>query len=270
MSQTTFYRRASGTAKEATDALFARYPKAHLLSFETKRADATTAKLAKVKKGELIYEATIHLGEFPPEGGEEGGDEAPEPKEEKKPKPEGGGEESDDSDDGGGDAPDFGGDEDGGDVDPFGAPKMKPEEQIAHALDKIVHLLTTLVGGDAGGPPGGGLDVPDIGAPPKGGPGLPPPPHGGPGAGPPPPAAPKAPMGGPAFAHYNPNLAEVVAIRPSDVGNKAIIAEAREVFPTHKVARIQRTGSAILNDGKQKKQVNLAENNIVVVTLTKE
>ena len=58
MSQQTFYKRAAGTtSKEALDALFSRYPSATLVNFETKKADAKTAKLASVRRGEAIYEA---------------------------------------------------------------------------------------------------------------------------------------------------------------------------------------------------------------------
>ena len=253
----TFYKRASVSSKKALDSLFARYPKATLVSFETKKADRETARAASVKVGDLIYEATIRLAEFPPseEGGEE---EAPEPKEEKD---EGGDEAPDD------DAPEF--DDKAEGEEGLGAPKkMNPQEETNHLLKQILDAIK------GGGAPGGDLDLPDVGAPPKGGT-LPPPhpagpPKGGPGmsGGPlPPPAPPKAPMGGPAFSHYDPQQNEIVTIRrqANEKGNKGLIEEAAETFPTHKVARIQRTGSAVLNG----KQYNLRDNNIAVVTLVR-
>ena len=262
----TFYKRANGSAKKALDELLGRYPDASHIEFNVKTATKETAPLARVKVGEKIFEATVHVGEF---GEEEGGDEGEEPKSEPKPKKKEEGSDpdldgdSDGDDDGDGDGPpSFGDDGDG-----LGAPKMKPEEQMVHLLTQILHALQG--GGAPHGAPGPDLmGGPPPPKPPMGAP-KPPGPGGPPGAGgPPPPVAPKAPMAGPAFSHYNPDQSEIVTIRrgATEVGNKALIAEAAEAFPTHKVAKIQRTGSARLNG----KQYNLPENKIAVVTLVRK
>jgi hypothetical protein len=257
MSERTFTKRANGvTRREALAELFARYPKAKLVDFEEQ----------KTNQG-LVFEATLKSAEFGEDDGGEGGEPDAEPKPKPKKKEEG------DAPD-----PDSDGDEDGdddsdGDGPPLpgldgGLPKPKPEEQMLHVLEQILHTLQSQSGGGPGGHLGPeGPPLPDIGAPPKGGQ-LPPPKPGGPGPGAPPPVPPKAPMGGPAFSHYNSDSPEIVTIRrdATEVGNKAMIAEARKVFPTHKVARIQRTGKAVLNG----KTYDLPKNKIAVIHLVKE
>ena len=183
---------------------------------------------------------------------------------------------SDDSSDSSDNAPDFGasGDGEGGEK-----PKaLKGDDGIIHLLTEILHALKGGAGPGAdplGGPEAGGpiTDLPDLGAPDKGE-GLPAP--GGPmGAGPggpalPPPVKPKAPLGGPAFAKVNPSTKVVHAVR-SDVApgvkTAAIVAEAEANFPTHKVAKVQRRGSAIINESKVD---DLVAAGLAVVTLVKK
>lgn len=271
MNTQTFYRKANVDSTKAKKDLRAKFPKGTLVSFETKAASADEAKAARVDEGDLIYEATVRLAEFPPadDGGEEK-KEAPEPKEESEPKDDGGDSESDDggSDDG---PPEFGS-EAGGD-DGLGEPKkMSPEEETVHLLHQILDVLKGGGGLGPGGPgdlgPDAGLDLPDVGAPPKGG-GLPPP-----GAPPtkaplPPPVKPKAPMGGPAFSHYNPDVSSFTSIvrTASSMDNKQIIEEAAQVYPTHKVAKIQRSDIVTVADGRK---FDCKKNDIAAVTLVRK
>lgn len=276
----TLYRKANVTAAEATTSIFKRFPNVELVSFTKKEANAEEAKAARAKEGDLVYEATIRVAEFPPEGGDDSSSDegSEEPKEEKKdeaPKEESGSDSDDSKDSDGdsdGDGDEFG--EKGGD-DPLGAEpkKLSPDEEIVHLLTQILHALKG--GGGPMGHPGGpelGGDLPDIGAPGKGEE-LPPPPggpHGGPGApgagGPPlpPPVKEKAPIGTGAFASVT-GKAEVTMVREDagTVGNKQILAEAAEHAPGHRVAKIQRTGIAQIGDDL----IDLAEAKLALVTL---
>lgn len=280
----TLYRKANVSAAEATTSIFKRFPNVELVSFKKKEANAEEAKAARAQKGDLVYEATIRVAEFPPEGesddkGDEGGD-APEPKAEKK-------EESHEDSDSGSD-PDNDGDDDSSpegdsDHDFAGAPgehgaepkKLSPEEQVVHLLQQI---LDALKGGGPmghggpkppmGGPEMGG-DLPDIGAPGKGdldgGMGGPPGAGGPPGKAPlPPPVKEKAPIGAGAFAHVT-GRSEVTMVREDagEIGNKGIIAEAATYAPQHRVAKIQRTGIAQIGDDL----IDLAEAGKALVTL---
>lgn len=277
----TLYRKANVSAAEATTSIFKRFPNVELVSFTKKEANAQEAKAARAKEGDLVYEATIRVAEFPPEGGDdkaEGGD-APEPKEEKAPK-----EESDSDPDNDGDddsSPEGDSDHDFAGKDEGGLPgaepkKLSPEEQVVHLLQQILDAVKG--GGEMGhhgpkpphGGPEMGADLPDIGAP-GAGEELPPPggPHGGPG-GPgagaplPPPVKEKAPIGAGAFAHVA-DRKEVTMVRDDagEASNKAIIAEAATHAPNHRVARIQRTGIAQIGDDL----IDLAEANKALVTL---
>lgn len=283
----TLYRKANVTAAEATTSIFKRFPNVELVSFKKKEANAEEAKAARAKEGDLVYEATIRVAEFPPEGGDDSSsDEGSEPKEEKKdkaPKEESGSDPDNDGDDDsspeGDTDDDFAGKDEGGD-DPFGAEpkKLSPEEQIIHLLTQLLHAVQGGGGmGHGPKPPHGGPemggDLPDIGAPGKGEE-LPPPPGGpgaggpgGPGAGGPPlppPVKEKAPIGAGAFAHVT-GRTEVTMVREDsgEVSNKAIIAEAAEHAPAHRVSKIQRTGLAQIGDDL----IDLAEAKLALVTL---
>lgn len=275
----TLYRKANVSAAEATTSIFKRFPNVELVSFKKKEANAEEAKAARAKKGDLVYEATIRVAEFPPEGGDDSSsDEGSEPKEEKKdkaPKEESGSDPDNDGDDDsspeGDTDDDFAGKDEDGD-DPFGAEpkKLSPEEQILHVLTQILHALKGGGGPMGHGGPEMGGDLPDIGAPGKGEE-LPPPPggpHGGPpGAGGPPlppPVKEKAPIGAGAFAHVT-GRTEVTMVREDagEISNKAIIAEAAEHAPAHRVSKIQRTGLAQIGDDL----IDLAEAKLALVTL---
>ena len=273
----TLYRKANVSAAEATTSIFKRFPNVELVSFTKKEANAQEAMAARAKEGDLVYEATIRVAEFPPEGGDDKGDEggdAPEPKKEEAPK-----EESDsdsDDNDSGDSAPsgdDFGDKPEGGEhgMEPK---KLSPEEQVVHLLQQILdalkgggmgHPKPPHGGPDMGGPEMGG-DLPDIGAPGKdemgGGLGGP---AGPPGGKPlPPPVKEKAPIGAGAFAHVT-GRSEVTMVREDagEIGNKGIIAEAATYAPQHRVAKIQRTGIAQVGDDL----IDLAEANKALVTL---
>ena len=261
----TFYRKANVPSADAITALTSRYPKAQLVSFETRKAaSASEAASASVKIGEQIYVATVRVAEFPPV--EDSGEEKPEA-----PKPEGsdeGDSEKSESDDSEGDNPFAGGDEDGeGGDKPV---KQDKEDILIHLLTEIVHALKGGAGGPEGPPGAGGpgdLDLPDVGAPPAGGPGLPPP--GGPGGKPPlpPPIKEKSPVGVGAFASVaSMSEAHLVRADANEIGNKALIKEVEEFAPGKRVARIQRTGSAKINGNV----VNLPDANVAVVTLVRK
>lgn len=274
----TLYRKANVSAAEATTSIFKRFPNVELVSFKKKEANAEEAKAARAKKGDLVYEATIRVAEFPPEGGDDSSsDEGSEPKEEKKdkaPKEESGSDPDNDGDDDsspeGDTDDDFAGKDEDGD-DPFGAEpkKLSPEEQILHVLTQILHALKGGGGPMGHGGPEMGGDLPDIGAPGKGdldgGMGGPPGAGGPPGKAPlPPPVKEKAPIGAGAFAHVT-GRSEVTMVREDagEIGNKGIIAEAATYAPQHRVAKIQRTGIAQIGDDL----IDLAEAGKALVTL---
>lgn len=280
MTNTTFYRKANVSRADAAKSLLAKFPDADF-ELRKKKANAEEARLAGVKVGDLVFEASIRTSEFPPsddDGSEESSDDAPAPKaddssDDSAPKSDSDSDDSDSSD-----APDFGGSED----DDAGLPEEKPlkgDDGIITLLQEIKDLLGSGAGpagpgDDLGADPGMGADplgdpgaVPDIGAPDQGE-GLPAPLPGGP-AGPaplPPPVKPKSPVGVGAFAHYDAREAQITVVRQNttgQVGNKEIISEAAEFFPTHAVAQIKRTGSAVVNGH----ETNLPESKIAVVTL---
>lgn len=285
MATTTFFRKANVSQAEATASLFKRFPNVDLVSFEKKAATAEEAASAGVKEGDLVFAATIRTAEFPPAG--DGGDDSSSekedaPSEDSAPAPKSDGGDSDDSSDsedsssssdseGDDKGNPFGGDSEGEGAKPK---ELKGEELTNHLLKQILDALHSLSGGGLGGPGGpGDLDLPDVGAPGQGDT-LPPPagPHAGPG-GPatkaplPPPVKEKSPVGVGAFAHVA-GKAEIHMVRADagEVNNRAIIAEAAEHAPTHMVAKIQRTGSAVVNG----QTVNLAERGIALVTLVKK
>lgn len=266
MTSQKIYRKADISTAEARESLKRAYPGAKIAGLEIVVADDEASKAARVKVGSLVYEATVHVADFPPDAnvGGSGSDDAPEPPK----KDDGGDDSSDDSDSGddsdgddGGDAKPnpFGDKSDGGDD----SGKGDVEHQILHVLTELLHAVKggsplgdPGAGPDLGGPVPPGGDLPDIGAPPAGGPPLPPP------------VKAKSPVGGPAFAHYDNSKNEFTVLRrdASELGNKAMISEAAELYPTHKVARIQRTGSAKLNGI----EVNLPAQNFAVVTLIRQ
>jgi len=264
MKTETFYRKANVSKAEAVQELMDRFPNAKVENIEVKEASAEEARTARAKEGDLVFEATVKMAEFPPvekekEEGAPPEEEAPEAPEEPSES-----EESEDSEDSGDseapDVPDFaGGDEDEGD-------KMSPEEETNHLLKQILDALQHGGGPDDLGPPvDDGLGLPDIGAPPQGE-GLGGPPQKAPL---PPPVKKAPPMGGPSFAKFNPNTNTVTLVRQDvdgQVGNTDLITEAAKLWPTHKVARIRRSGVAEINGSK----VNLPENKLAVVTLEKK
>jgi len=284
MTTTTFYRKANVSRADAAKSLLTRYPNADLVSLKAKKADAEEALAAGVKVGDQVFAATIRVSEFPPSDDSDSSD-TEEPSDDAPPSDSPPADDSSSDDDSSDSpAPDFG----DGDSD---ADDLGGEEKPLKGDDGIIQLLQQLLdvvkgggglGPDAGpddlgpdpmgGDPGMGGDplgdpgaVPDIGAPPQGG-GLPAP--GGPAGGPPlpPPVKPKSGIGVGAFAHYNSKQAEITVVRQNttgSVGNKEIIAEARQFYPTHTVAKIRRTGSAVVNG----QDTNLPESKIAVVTL---
>lgn len=275
MATQTFYRAANVSSAEATTSLFRRFPKAELIGFEKKVANANEAKSAGVTEGELVYAATVRVAEFP--SADDAGDDTSEPKSDKAPPAHNS--DSDPDDDGDDDSStkddsdsdhDFSGKDKGegeGDGGEGAKPKkLSPDEQIVHLLTQILDALKG--GGAPGDPMGdpGDLDLPDVGAPDQGE-GLPPAPGmgGPPGKAPlPPPVKEKGPVGVGAFAHVA-GKAEISMVRADagEVNNSAIITEASTYAPTHRVAKIQRTGYATLNG----EEVYLPEARLAVVTL---
>lgn len=270
METLKIYRKADISTAEARKTIKRQYKGSKIASVEVVPADADAARSAHVKVGDLVYEAVVHVAEFPPSGGDsdDGGDDsAPAPEKSD------GGDDSSDSDDS-----DDGGDSDSGGDNPF-APKddgggdgggdsgLKGDSGIIHLLTEILH---TLVKGGAGADPlggpdaGPGLDGPvppgpgglgDVGAPPAGGPPLPPP------------VKDKSPIGGPAFASVAGKTEFSVLCRDAqEIGNKAILATFAQELPTHRVSKIQRTGSAKVNGV----ELDLKANNFAVVTLTRK
>lgn len=274
MADKIVYRKANVSSAEATKSLFATLPRAELISFVQKKATAAEAAAAGANEGDLVYEATVRLAEFPPkeDGSGPESESAEDPSSPAPPKPEEGGGEDD--------APDEEGPEEGG--SPFGGdaegesgekPKaLKGEALTNHLLTELLHAVQKLdpsgggdplAGGDLGGGPAGPPGLPDVGAP-GAGEGLP-----APGGAPlPPPVKEKSPVGGGAFAHYDPTQSQISVLRrdANELGNKAMIAEAAVDFPTHKVERIQRTGAAKINGF----QVDLPGSNVAVVTLVRK
>lgn len=116
-------------------------------------------------------------------------------------------------------------------------------------------------GGDLGGPPGPeGLDLPDVGAPPAGGPALPPPvpaPHPAGGMGKPKPGAMPsfARVAGYEEAKEKKRSFDALLQEAGAVSNQTIMTEAATFFPEHRVAKIDRTSKA--------------DENVAVVTLVK-
>lgn len=287
MKTHTFYRKADVPKAEALDALMKRFPSADILRFVEKKASSSEAKAAGTRPGSKVYEARIRIAEFPPsdddssESEDSGSEdsESPEPKSESKPKSksdEGG--ESESSDSGDSAAPSFDSPGEGGD-ELGGEPKeMSHDEKVEHLLEQILDAVKGggLGGGPeedllGGGPDDAGLGLPDIGAPEQGEP-LPPPAGGpgGPGGAPlPPPAKPKG-VGAPAaFAKVNPKADKVILVREGvndSVTTSSLKAEAEELFETHRVAKIRRRGTEVINGSK----VDLPKAGLAVVTLVKK
>lgn len=269
-----FYRAADITAKDALAQITARYPKAELESFETIAANVSQARVARVKPGAKVYQVKL-AGDF-----EESSEESAPPKEESsepksEPKDEApsedSGEEKSESKppkpEGEGDSPDLDGEEGADDLMPGDEEvKLKPEEEMVHLLKAILHALAPAPGGDmldagpdmgAGGPPPpphGAPAPPPHGAPPMGAGAPPGPPHGAPPMAPKPPMPPKPAMPGAAFA--------AVRQDSNQIGTRALIAEATQAFPKHRVAKIQRKGTAGLNG----RTVDLEKANLSVIT----
>lgn len=277
MTTQTFYRKANVAKVDAIVKLLERFPTADILKFVEKKANLDEARLAKVRPGSAIFEAKIRVAEFPPgdESSDEEESESPEEEAAESPAKEKS-EPSEDKEEGGEDAaPDF--HPPAGKGDEGGEPKkLSPEEETNDLLRQILDAIKG--GGDLGGPKGPGmgapdaLDLPDIGAPDQGAP-LPPP-KGGPGAAGagaplPPPAKPKG-VGAPAaFSKFDPRAANVVLVCEDVTGEtktSAIKAEAESLWPTHKVAKIRRRGSEVINGS----EVDLPANNLAVVTLVKK
>lgn len=269
MSTQTFLRSASVPATEAIDSLLKRSPKgAKLARFETKRATAKDVKRNPgITEGELVYAATIRVGEFPPSDDESSDSESDSSSSDDS-SSDSDSSDSESSDSGDSESSDSGAPDFSSDVtgEGEGGPeKLSPEEETNHLLKQILHAIEG--GGGLGGPPGddlggpggpGGLDLPDVGAPPAGG-GLPAP--GGHGPGPvPPPVKPKAPLGGPAFSKFNPDAGQVILTRrgvDDTVDTGDLVKEAEAFWPTHRVAKVKRADAS------------LREAKIALVTLVK-
>lgn len=263
---TTIYRKANVSARKAVAEIYEAFPTSDIESFSTVKANALQAQQANTTVGEKIYAATLKVSEFPPSD-EDSSDDAdsdpkPEPPKDDKPSED---KEEDSSDDSADDALEPSGDGEGADDGELHKPKeLSPDE-------KIIHLLSEILDAVKGGGPGdlAGGDLPDIGGPDQGAP-LPPPPHGGPGAGLgapkpplPPPASPH--MGPGAFSHYDPKAKQFSVIRRNagEIGTRGLIAEAQVVYPTHRVAKVNRTGTAEIGG----LNVNLAQSGVAVITL---
>ncbi|MDE2103908.1 MAG: hypothetical protein KGL39_42120 [Patescibacteria group bacterium] len=266
------YRQANVTAGKAIQELQAAYPNAEIQEFEPRVLQGAEARAQRVAPGTKMFVATLKFAEDEEGGSEppepkaessepkespepafEGGDEGDEPEADKPPKPKSEGESKDKiGEEGADDGPEH---------------KMKPEEEMVHLLKQI---LDAVRGDELGGPDDLGLGPKPgpAGPPPSahaGPPGPPPGPggHGGPPL--PPPVEKEAP--GMAFAHYNPTAASFAVIRreANELGHRGLIAEAENVYPTHRVARLVTQGIAEIDGYK----VDLASNNIAVLRLDK-
>lgn len=276
----TLYKKATTTVPKALAALSESFPKAEIVDIDIKAANAQEARWAKVTVGERIFVATVKHAEFPagdgPDEDSAPGDSAPdeEPKEEKsEPK-------TDDSEDSGKEKKsEPKGDGEGAD-DAFGGPEGEPKKPNKDdLLLEVLQALLAKLGGpgdDLGGPDADPGAV-EVGAPGAGEPGLPPHamkphPSGGPaGHGaplPPPVPKPAAGPGGAAFAHYDPRTASFAVMRKDagEIGNRGLILETESVYPTHRVAKITRTGLAEVNG----ELLDVAEAGIALITLTKK
>lgn len=268
MANTTkFYRTANVSLAEAAAQLAKKFSDNQIENLEKRAITAEEAAESGRTAGELVYVATIRVAEFPPAEGEEKKDESSDSSDSGESKSDSDSSDSDESSDSDNSKPPFGGGED------KGAEPKKPDFQT-----ELLHLLKMIadaLGGGGLGGPGldsgpGDLDLPDVGAPDKGeslppvdGPGAP---GGAPTKGPlPPPVKEKSPIGVGAFASIA-SESQAYLVREADAGNKQIIAEVEEYLPTHRVAKIQRTGSAKING----KNTVLADAGIALVTITKK
>lgn len=256
MATETLYRPATVPKAKALADLFEKRPDVEVVSL--KRVASVNGKMVANENGSH-YEVTIKTAEFPPSDDSEpssggGGEEAPEPKEEAP---------SDEGEDGGEEpsldgppSPDEGGEGEGGKPK-----KLNPQEETVSLLRQILHALQGGAGGGLGGPDGPGgpadadLTLPDVGAPPAGG-GLP---HGkgGPPLPPPVPNPKHGPGLGGSFSHVaepfrvaasSRQVFDFVRAEANTLGQKALIAEAASLIPTHKVTKLTRNtdGSATL------------------------
>lgn len=78
-------------------------------------------------------------------------------------------------------------------------------------------------------------------------------------------------MGAGAFAHYDPTqpVFSTIRVNAGELTTAEIKKQAEEVYPTHQVAKIQRSGKAKLGHvGKDDAEVyDLAKNKVAVITL---
>lgn len=287
MRTQTLYKKATTSVPKAIEDITKRYPGVEIDGIVVKAADASEARMAKVSVGERIFVATVKHAEFPAgDGPDEDSappeDSAPEePKEEPKddaPESSEGGEKKEKKSELKGD----GEGADDGVPGPEGEPKKPNKDDLL--LEVLQALLMKLDGGDDPmgdpgmaevGAPGAGEPMPPHSMKPHGpgpgGPGGPPPGPGGPaghGAPLPPPVSKPAGPGGVAFGHYNPKAAEFSVMRrdAGEIGNRGLIIETESVYPTHRVAKITRTGLAEVNG----ELLDVAEAGIALLTLTKK
>lgn len=269
----TIYRKANVSPKQAIAELESAFPGSEVTEFEAHPATVQEARVAKTTPGNKIFVATLRLADDsespePPES--DSG-----PSEEKEPAPPKAEGPEDAVDDAPPEGPPAESKPSAGPHDGPAGPeehKMKPEEEMVHLLKQILDAVS---GGDKLGPePGmddlgpGGPPPPPHGAPHGPGPGGPPPGPGGPMGHGGPPLPPPVEKSGPgvAFAHYDAKAPSFTVIRrqANELGLRGLKAEVEQVYPTHRVAKISTAGLAVVDD----LQVDLAANNIAVITLT--
>jgi hypothetical protein len=269
----TFYRRADISKADAAAQLLAREPGAKLVGeIRTERATRDTARTAGVRPGERVYAADLRLaGDGPPfekkDADSDGEDEAVVDL-------------TSDSDSGSDDS----GDSDSGEKEGTSPSESDSEGEEPKELtgeDKIIDLLTQLVDAVNGGaslgpddpmadpmaddPAGLGPDPALDAAGPPAGPELG---IGAPAQGEtlPPPVPPKH---GPAAFAAVASAKRAVLVRrdvTSAVKTSDLVREAQAEWPTHKVARVERTGIGEIKGVK----VDLPAHKIALVTLERK